>query len=73
MDTQGHEPMGRLEMKEITDIQRMDWLMQKHVEVRISLLFGSRPLFHSSPEKEEGEYTASDLRKQIDQGIRNER
>lgn len=55
------------------DKARMDWLEQKHVEVRQPLLHGSSAMFHASPEDQEGlDPLPSDLRKQIDDAMQAE-
>lgn len=54
-------------MKKITDKQRMDWLVSKDVEVRLPLMYGSRPLFVAQAlTDEESEHYLTDLRNQID-------
>lgn len=50
----------------ITDTDRMDWLVSMHVEVRLPLVYGSRPLFVAEDLADEDEQTRTDLREQID-------
>lgn len=49
------------------DAERMDWLMQHTVNVRVHLRYGSRNLFWAGPEEGDGEILPSNLRAAIDQ------
>lgn len=54
---------------ESMDRHRLDWLEQHHVEVRKPLVYGSRAMFHASPEQGDGDETPSDLRAEIDKAM----
>lgn len=54
-----------------TDKQRLDWLQSKCVNVREPLRYGSRDMFWSSPQDDEGDITLSDIREQIDKAMLN--
>ena len=51
------------------DRDRMDWLMQHTVNVRVHLRYGSHNLFWAGPEEGDGEILPSDLRNRIDSAI----
>lgn len=60
-------------MKEITDKDRMDFLVRHCVEVRIPLPYGSRKLLVAQEISEDWEDYQNDLRKQIDRIIQDEK
>ena len=51
---------------EATDTQRIDWLCEHVVNVRLPLPYGSRDMFWASPIDDDSGHTPSDLRAKID-------
>jgi hypothetical protein len=53
------------------DAERIDWLCEQYVVVRIPLRYGSKECFQGSPEDGDGETFPWDIRTAIDAAIRN--
>jgi hypothetical protein len=53
------------------DAERIDWLCEQYVVVRIPLRYGSKECFQGSPEDGDGETFPWDIRASIDAAIRN--
>jgi hypothetical protein len=51
------------------DAERLDWLSQQFVTVRIPLRYGSRECFMGSPDDNDGESVPWDIRARIDAAI----
>lgn len=54
----------------MTDTERLDWLCEHVVNVRLPLVYGSRDMFWASPTDDDTGHEASDLRAKIDEAAK---